>query len=122
MVTAVTSFGRSGLYDWLIQRVSAVILAAYTFFVVGFILLHPDMNYSEWQDLFSHFWMRFFSLITLVAMAVHAWIGLWSVLTDYVTVRMVGAAGNVIRIAIQMILAIVTIAYTLWGVEILWGL
>ena len=26
MVTAVTSLGRSGLYDWLMQRVSAVIL------------------------------------------------------------------------------------------------
>ena len=29
MVTAVTNLGRSGLYDWLMQRVSAVILLAY---------------------------------------------------------------------------------------------
>ncbi|MGB0744865.1 MAG: succinate dehydrogenase, hydrophobic membrane anchor protein, partial [Opitutales bacterium] len=29
MVTAVTSFARSGLADWLVQRISAVILAAY---------------------------------------------------------------------------------------------
>ena len=29
MVTSVTSLGRNGLYDWLIQRVSAVIIGVY---------------------------------------------------------------------------------------------
>ena len=33
MVTAVTSFGRSGVSDWLVQRVSAVILLAYFLFI-----------------------------------------------------------------------------------------
>ncbi|HAN68665.1 MAG TPA: succinate dehydrogenase, hydrophobic membrane anchor protein, partial [Halieaceae bacterium] len=33
MVTAVTSFGRSGTADWLVQRVSGVILLAYFLFI-----------------------------------------------------------------------------------------
>ena len=33
MVTAVTSMGRSGLSDWLMQRVTAVILLAYFLYV-----------------------------------------------------------------------------------------
>ena len=33
MVNSVTNFGRSGLYDWVIQRLSAVILAIYTLFL-----------------------------------------------------------------------------------------
>ncbi|MGA1742679.1 MAG: succinate dehydrogenase, hydrophobic membrane anchor protein, partial [Pseudohongiellaceae bacterium] len=33
MVTNVTSFGRSGLYDWVVQRVSAVILLLYILFL-----------------------------------------------------------------------------------------
>ncbi|RLA58972.1 MAG: succinate dehydrogenase, hydrophobic membrane anchor protein, partial [Gammaproteobacteria bacterium] len=37
MVTAVTNLGRSGLYDWLMQRVTAVILLAY-FLYVGCVL------------------------------------------------------------------------------------
>ena len=36
MVNSVTNFGRSGLYDWVIQRLSAVILAIYTLFLFGF--------------------------------------------------------------------------------------
>lgn len=120
MVTAVTSFGRSGLYDWLIQRISAVVLTAYTFFIVGFILLHPDMTYGEWSGLFAHFWVRVFSLLALLSLAAHAWIGLWSVLTDYVTPMTLGKAATAVRVTIQIILGVVTVAYTVWGIEILW--
>ena len=39
MVTTVTSFGRSGLSDWLVQRVSAIILGAYSIFIVVYLSL-----------------------------------------------------------------------------------
>ena len=44
MVTNITSFGRSGLSDWLMQRVSAVILALYTVFVVAYLLFNPNLD------------------------------------------------------------------------------
>ncbi len=34
MVTSVTNFGRSGVYDWLVQRVSALVWLAYVLFLV----------------------------------------------------------------------------------------
>ena len=37
MVTSVTSLGRNGLYDWLIQRVSAVVIAVYVIGMLGFL-------------------------------------------------------------------------------------
>jgi len=122
MVTAVTSFGRSGLYDWLIQRITAVVLAIYTFFVVGYVIANPELSYAQWHGLFGHFWVRLFSLLALLSAAAHAWIGLWSVLTDYVTPLTLGRAATPVRLAIQMILGLVTLAFTLWGIEILWGL
>ena len=36
MVTSVTNLSRSGLYDWMAQRVSAVVLAAYFIFLIGY--------------------------------------------------------------------------------------
>jgi len=122
MVTAVTSFGRSGLYDWLIQRVTAVVLAIYTFFIVGYLLANPDLTYSQWSGLFSVFWMRLFSLAALLSAAVHAWIGLWSVVTDYLTPLTLGKSATVIRLTVQMILGGVTLAFTLWGIDILWAI
>jgi succinate dehydrogenase / fumarate reductase, membrane anchor subunit len=121
MVTAVTSFGRSGLYDWLIQRVSAVVMAAYTVFLTGFILSTPDLSFEIWQSLYNQLWMRIFTLATLLSIAAHAWIGLWAVLTDYLTTRLMGAKATALRLFAQVVLGVVTLTYVVWGVEILWG-
>lgn len=121
MVTAVTSFGRSGLYDWMIQRVSAVVMAAYTIFLAAFILLTPELNYEIWKGLYATLWMRVFSLITLLSVAAHAWIGLWAVLTDYLTTRLMGNKATILRVLMQMVLGLVTVTYVVWGIEILWG-
>ncbi len=121
MVTSVTNFGRSGLYDWLVQRVSAVILAVYTIFLVGFIVCTPDLGYEQWSELFGQLWMRVFSLIALLSIVAHAWIGLWCVLTDYVTTQLMGPSGTALRVVLQLALWVVLVAYMVWGVEILWG-
>ncbi len=121
MVTSVTSFGRSGLYDWLIQRVGAVVMASYVIFLVAYILLNPELTYEQWHALFGQLWMRVFSLVTLFSFISHAWIGLWSVLTDYLTDRLLGGKATVLRIFAQMVLGGVSVTYLIWGIEILWG-
>ena len=66
MVTTVTSFGRSGLSDWLVQRVSAVVMTAYLIFIVGYLLLNSDVSYQQWAGLHSGLPMRMFSLLTML--------------------------------------------------------
>ena len=121
MVKAVTGFGRSGLYDWFIQRISAVVLVAYTLFIVGFIFLSKDFGYASWSALFEQRWVRVFSLVALVSTIAHAWIGLWSVVTDYLTNRMMGGKATVLRIIVEVLLGAVAVFYAVWGIEILWG-
>jgi succinate dehydrogenase / fumarate reductase membrane anchor subunit len=120
MVTAVTSMGRSGLYDWLMQRVSAVILLAY-FVFLGCVLV-GGIDYFEWKALFAQTWMRVFSLLALISLGLHAWVGLWSVVTDYLTERMMGKTGNVLRLLAQIVCGIIVFTYIVWGVQIVWGL
>lgn len=122
MVTSVTSFGRSGLYDWLIQRVGGVVMAAYTVFIVTYLLLNPELTFEQWQALFDQLWMRVFSLVTLLSFISHAWIGLWAVLTDYLTERLLGAKATVLRIFAQILLGGVAVTYLVWGVEVIWGI
>ena len=122
MVTAVTSFGRSGLYDWLIQRVTAVVLLAYSLCLGGFLLTHPDLQYAEWRAVFDSTAMRVFSLLALISLGAHAWIGLWAVVTDYVTVRMMGPKATVLRLLFQCGCGVVMFVYLVWGVQILWGM
>ncbi|MFV8817175.1 succinate dehydrogenase, hydrophobic membrane anchor protein [Haliea sp. E17] len=119
MVKSVTSFGRSGLSDWLLQRVSAVILLAW-FLCVGATLV-GGVDYLEWKSLFASTSMRVFTLLAVLSLAAHAWIGMWSVGTDYLTERLMGTTGNVLRIAYQIGCGLLVFIYVLWAIQILWG-
>ena len=121
MVTNVTSLGKNGLYDWIIQRATAVILGIYFLCVMSFLITHPDMTYMEWQNYIRSDLMRVFTLLALLSLAAHAWVGLWTISTDYLTTRHAGKYGTVLRGAFQAGCALVTIIYLIWGIQILWG-
>jgi succinate dehydrogenase / fumarate reductase membrane anchor subunit len=128
MVTSVTNLGRSGLSDWLVQRITGVILLAYTV-VIAVVLLFGSPEYAQWQGLFGQTWMKAFTLAAVLSIASHAWIGLWCVSTDYLvpyvlTVKLGPAAGaqaNLLRWLFQSASAIVLFTYIVWGIQILWG-
>jgi succinate dehydrogenase / fumarate reductase membrane anchor subunit len=121
VVTNVTSFGRSGLSDWLVQRVSAVIIVMYVICHAAIIINAPDMDYLQWRALFADPVMKMFSLVTLVALSAHAWIGMWTVATDYLTTRMLGEKATFIRFLFLVICIGVLVVYFLWGIMILWS-
>lgn len=121
MVTAVTNLGRSGLADWLLQRISAVILLAFTLFIASYLLANPDLQYEQWHGLFEGTAMRVFSLLALLSLVAHSWIGLWGITTDYLTERMLGARGNGLRWLVQGAGALLLFTYLVWGIQVLWG-
>lgn len=122
MVTNVTNFSRSGLYDWMAQRVSAVVLAAYALFLLGYVLANPDMGYTQWNILFHKPWMRIFSLMALVSTAVHAWVGMWAVTTDYLTPMTFGKWATGVRFLAQVLCGMLMFVLFVWGIQILWGM
>lgn len=129
-VGTVTSLGRSGLSDWLVQRVSAVILLAYIVCLVAFFACNPDLDYWQLKAFFSRTSVQVFSTLALFSAVAHAWVGMWSVLTDYVTARFfklelgieLGDKATVLRLALVIALVLVLFVYTLWGLKIIWGL
>jgi succinate dehydrogenase / fumarate reductase, membrane anchor subunit len=121
MVTSVTSLGRNGLSDWLVQRVSAVILAVYTVVVLGWLIAQGEVTYEAWSGFMGCLAMQIANTFMIVAVGAHAWIGLWTVTTDYLTTRQIGAAATGIRLLVQLVIALLTLVYLLWGLVIIWG-
>lgn len=119
MVTSATNLGRSGLFDWVAQRASALILIAY-FFYIACVLL-SGVDYLAWRELYAQTWMRIFSLLALLSLVSHAWVGLWTVSTDYLTEHLMGTTGTVLRLVFQFVYSIVLFIYVVWGIQILWG-
>ncbi|MBY6188438.1 succinate dehydrogenase, hydrophobic membrane anchor protein [Marinobacter hydrocarbonoclasticus] len=114
MVKNAATLGRSGVHDFVLLRASALILASYVLFMVGFLAITPELTYATWQGLFSGTAMKVYTLVSLVALLMHGWIGLWQVLTDYI--KPVG-----LRAFLQFVINVVLLAYVFAGVVILWG-
>ena len=121
MVTNATNFSRSGLSDWIIQRFSAVILAAYTLFILAVLVSMPELNYESWREVFSKNSVRLFSVVALLALGGHTWVGMWTVGTDYLTDRQLGGKGTFIRLIYQSFCVLLIAVYLLWGIQIFWG-
>ena len=121
MVTQVTSFSRNGVSDWLIQRVSAIVVALYTAILLGWILLAGEVTYAAWRELFSSTWMQVLTLITLLATCAHAWVGMWTIGSDYLRSRMLGEGADTLRYVYQIVCVFILLVYLVWGVKILWG-
>lgn len=120
-VTQATSLSRSGVTDWLIQRISAVVLATYTLCVVGFVAMNPGMDFQTWTAYFNHPAMQVFTMLALISTCAHAWIGMWMIGSDYLREHLIGSAANFLRYVYQIGCVLITIAYLLWGINIIWG-
>jgi succinate dehydrogenase / fumarate reductase membrane anchor subunit len=121
MVTSVTSLGRNGLYDWLIQRVTAVVIGVYVIGMLGFLLAQPDLSYGTWLALMGSAPMRIVNTLLMFSVAAHTWVGLWSVTTDYLTGLTLGKAATGVRLVVQMVIALLLLVYVLWGLLMIWG-
>ncbi len=114
MVTNITSLTGNGLKDWLIQRLTAVYFAFYLAFIAGFLALHPQLTYADWAQLFQCKLFQIASIIALFALTMHAWIGLWTVTTDYLKC-------TAMRLSVQSLVLLVLLVQLLGGMMIIWG-
>jgi len=114
MVTNASSLGRSGVHDYILIRASAIILACYTIFLLGFVALNSSLTYEVWHGLFSALPMKVFTLLALVAILVHAWVGTWQVLTDYIH-------NLTLRGVLLFVVVVTVLSYLAAGILIVWG-
>ncbi len=121
MVTQVTAMSRNGISDWLIQRLSALLLAFYTVSLVIWFLMTPSLSYDQWQALFDTSWVQVCALVGLLAACAHAWIGVWTCGSDYLSDHSLGARAVIFRFVYQTTSILILIVYLLWGINILWG-
>lgn len=111
MVRNVTSYSGSGLRDWLVQRVSAIIIALYTLFLVGFLIVNNNLSYATWETLFSNSWFKIATLLALLSLILHAWVGVWTIFTDYIKC-------TCLRLLLEVIVIVALVSYFAWGLLI----
>lgn len=103
-----------GLGDWLLQRLTAVVMAAYTVVALACVLWRPPSTHAAWKALFAGEPFRLFTMLFLAALLYHAWVGMRDILMDYV--KPMG-----LRLLLQAAVGVTLFSYFLWSASILWG-
>jgi succinate dehydrogenase / fumarate reductase, membrane anchor subunit len=103
-----------GLTDWLIQRLSAVVMVVYTVLMLGVALWHGGVDYALWRVLFDDGVFKVASFLFMVALLYHAWIGMRDIFMDYI--KPVG-----VRLTLEVVTVIVLVGYLGWSLQLLWG-
>ena len=110
-----------GTIDFIVQRVSAVIMIIYTLGMLLGVLFTTELNYEGWRNLFAFKLFGVFPagqlLVSLffLSLAWHAWIGVRDIWMDYI--KPVG-----VRLALQAFTALWLVASITYFVQIIWSL
>lgn len=105
-----------GLRDWLVQRVTGGLMAFFTIFLLGHLLLsRGPMGYEKWAGMFSGQFMKSLTFAVIVALAWHAWIGMRDIWMDYVKPLSV-------RLTLEIFTAVWLVACAGWAIQVLWRL
>jgi succinate dehydrogenase / fumarate reductase membrane anchor subunit len=114
MVKSVLGVNHQGLQDWLIQRVSAVVMAVYSVGIIGYLLINSPIDFVNWHALFAHVWMKIATILFVASLLFHAWVGMWTIFTDYVKPYWLTVLLNVL-----VFFSLASCFF--WALLILWG-
>ncbi len=102
-----------GLRDWLIQRITALLMVVYVLLWAILSVFLQISDYVVLKSLFANQWMRIASFLFFISLCWHAWVGVRNVLMDYIHTTST-------RLTIHIITIISLFFYLIWFAEILW--
>ena len=108
-----------GVGDFMVQRITAIILAVYTVILLVGVLIMPGFTYEGWRALFT-FKLGVFPLgqvlatLAFLSLCWHAWIGVRDIWMDYVKPVSLRLGLQVLTI-LWLIGSLVYFAVIIWG-------
>ena len=78
-----------GKFNWIAARVSAVVILSLVVWLTSFWLVNDNMDYFKLQSFLDNNSFKVLFFLAILSIVIHGWIGIWTVLTDYVKNRKV---------------------------------
>ena len=78
-----------GSIIWNLQRYTSIYIMGYLIYLL-INIYSSNLNFFSWSEFFLSFQTRILSSIAFILVITHAFIGLWTVGTDYLTYRTLG--------------------------------
>ena len=100
-----------GKINWLVARISAVFILVYFVLLTKVWLIDQPVGYVAWKSALLDRYMQVSFVLALVAILFHAWIGVWTVITDYIKCKLMQHVLHVVTL-IMLVISVV------WGISI----
>ncbi|MDR0528033.1 MAG: succinate dehydrogenase, hydrophobic membrane anchor protein [Zoogloeaceae bacterium] len=113
MIHRIVVGAHYGLKDWLAQRVTAIIMAAYSLFLAIVLAAVQPVSFEAWRNIFTFGPVKFFTFVFGLSLLLHAWIGIRDLWMDYVQPVSV-------RLTLHVLTIVALIGYVGWFVTVLW--
>ncbi len=113
MVNRVIVGAHYGLRDWLVQRVTAVIVALYLVVMSFIFIVRCPSDFASWHALFQGQCVRVVSALFVLSLLLHAWIGVRDIFMDYIK-------SAALRLLLEVVVIVLLVVYGLWAAQILW--
>ena len=97
MVTKLYKLKKTGIFDYVLVRITAVIQAVYFSVITFYWLVNRDFKYEQLSGFFDILLIEIFTVIVAMSIAYHSIKGIWNVATDYLTQAQIGASAKVLR-------------------------
>lgn len=109
-----------GTKDFIVQRVTAIIMAVYTLVLFFGVLFTPELNFDSWRGLFTFHWGavpvgQLLATLAFLSLAWHAWVGVRDIWMDYIQ-----SAG--LRLFLEVLTILWLVGSVVYFVKILWSL
>ena len=107
---------RYGIVSWLQQRITAIIMLC---FVVAFLVfifslaLNVNSNITSWQSIFNCIYTKILVQIFVIALVLHAWVGIRDLWMDYVQC-------NAIKITLHTLTILWLVGSLIYSIKVLW--
>jgi len=102
-----------GVGNFLLQRLTAVVLTVFTLYLALRLVFGSALGYDGWAGMFVPLPMKIVTLVALLALFYHAWIGVRDIWMDYVKPTWV-------RLSLQTLTVLWLLFCAVWSVQILW--
>ena len=110
----------SGTRDFLIIRISSLVLLCYFLFLFSYIASNSPITFGLWSALFTSLQMKIFTSLFLISFAVHTWLGTWAIGAYYLTEARLGLFGQPVNMIYRVICAGIIGCVLFWSFFIIW--
>jgi succinate dehydrogenase / fumarate reductase membrane anchor subunit len=109
-----------GVFDFIVQRVTAIILAVYTLVLIVGVFTMSGFTFENWRSLFSfHVFAlpvgQLLAMLAFLSLAWHAWIGVRDIWMDYI--KPMG-----VRLLLQVLTVLWLVGSVVYFAQIIWRL